>query len=466
MPEWNVASWNAMIFGFAMHGYVPEALDTFSQMCIKGQVKPYSISFVGVLTTCCPRGLVGVGRMYFDLTVSEYKIVPQIEHYGCVVNLLARAGLVEEAMDVVSAMAIRPDVVIWRSFLNACCKRKGGVEISELLAQQILELDGGFSRGIYVILSRIYASEHQWNDVGILRRLLFEKEVMKEPGSRSIALAGIVHEFLAGDSSPPRTKELYDMLSLYPPDSVPNPEIDLLEPVVTGTLNVLMTSTEANVTQVIVVSSTFAVAMTPTWPQDTIMDETYWSTKEYYRSTGNWHCLVTSAPESEALEYGPQNRLDVVSVCPTLILGPVLHPAMNASSLVLFKIQTGAHETMAKKIRRIVVGRDGAAALLLIYERSDAIYFYASSLFVSAGFSSDNLGTITMDAIQIPMTTLEVLLTDKSGRRPLLLVSTAGTCLGCFLTAISFVIQGHEKSKDLALILALVGILVFIGSFS
>ncbi|XP_068659148.1 sugar transporter ERD6-like 5 isoform X2 [Aristolochia californica] len=96
----------------------------------------------------------------------------------------------------------------------------------------------------------------------------------------------------------------------------------------------------------------------------------------------------------------------------------------------------------------------------------NAICFYASSIFVSAGFSSGSLGTIAMAAIQIPMTTLGVLLTDKSGRRPLLMVSAAGTCLGCFLTAISFVIQGNEKWKELALILALVGILLYTGSFS
>ncbi|XP_068648503.1 pentatricopeptide repeat-containing protein At1g59720, chloroplastic/mitochondrial [Aristolochia californica] len=212
MPERDVASWNAMIFGFAMHGYVKEALDAFSRMCITGKVKPNSISFVGVLTACSHGGLVGEGRRYFHLMVSEYKIAPQIEHYGCVVNLLARAGLVEEAMDVVSAMPIRPDVVIWRSLLDACCKRNAGVEISELMAQQILELDGGFSSGVYVLLSRVYASANQWNDVGIIRRLMFEKGVTKEPGCSSIELDGIVHEFLAGDSSHPRAKEIYDML--------------------------------------------------------------------------------------------------------------------------------------------------------------------------------------------------------------------------------------------------------------
>ncbi|KAG9457493.1 hypothetical protein H6P81_002001 [Aristolochia fimbriata] len=96
----------------------------------------------------------------------------------------------------------------------------------------------------------------------------------------------------------------------------------------------------------------------------------------------------------------------------------------------------------------------------------NAICFYASSIFVSSGFSSGSSGTIAMAAIQVPMTTLGVLLMDKTGRRPLLMISAAGTCLGCFLTAMSFIIQDNEKWKELALILALVGILMYTGSFS
>ncbi|OVA11401.1 Sugar/inositol transporter [Macleaya cordata] len=96
----------------------------------------------------------------------------------------------------------------------------------------------------------------------------------------------------------------------------------------------------------------------------------------------------------------------------------------------------------------------------------NAIAFYASSIFVSAGFSSGSVGTIAMAAIQIPMTTLGVLLMDKSGRRPLLMVSAAGTCLGCFLAGVSFLLQDHQWWKELSPILALTGILVYTGSFS
>ncbi|XP_058090514.1 sugar transporter ERD6-like 5 isoform X8 [Magnolia sinica] len=98
----------------------------------------------------------------------------------------------------------------------------------------------------------------------------------------------------------------------------------------------------------------------------------------------------------------------------------------------------------------------------------NGIAFYASAIFVSAGFSSGSIGTIAMAAVQIPMTTLGVLLMDKSGRRPLLMVSAAGTCLGCFLVGVSFVlkVRDHEWLKALIPSVALVGVLVYTGSFS
>ncbi|KAJ1695598.1 hypothetical protein LUZ63_012296 [Rhynchospora breviuscula] len=96
----------------------------------------------------------------------------------------------------------------------------------------------------------------------------------------------------------------------------------------------------------------------------------------------------------------------------------------------------------------------------------NAICFYASEIFVSAGFSSGNSGMIAMVIVQVPMTTLGVLLMEKAGRRPLLLVSAAGTCLGCFLVGLSFLSQDFQWAKDLNIILALAGILVYTGSFS
>ncbi|OAY69795.1 Sugar transporter ERD6-like 5, partial [Ananas comosus] len=96
----------------------------------------------------------------------------------------------------------------------------------------------------------------------------------------------------------------------------------------------------------------------------------------------------------------------------------------------------------------------------------NAIGFYASEIFVSAGFSSGNSGMLAMVAVQIPMTTLGVFLMDKAGRRPLLMVSAAGTCLGCFLVGMSFLSKDQEWVKELNMLLALAGILVYTGSFS
>ncbi|XP_068666481.1 cinnamoyl-CoA reductase 1-like [Aristolochia californica] len=102
---------------------------------------------------------------------------------------------------------------------------------------------------------------------------------------------------------------VFHVASPFPPGSVPNPEIDLIEPVVTGTLNAPKTLTEAPVRQVIVVTSPFAVPMPTTWPNDKILDETCWSNKVYCRTTRNCYCLAKTAAASEALEYGHKHNI-------------------------------------------------------------------------------------------------------------------------------------------------------------
>ncbi|TVU04331.1 hypothetical protein EJB05_32071 [Eragrostis curvula] len=115
-------------------------------------------------------------------------------------------------------------------------------------------------------------------------------------------------------------------------------------------------------------------------------------------------------------------------------------------------------------IRAIIIG----AGLMVLQQFGgvNAIYFYASEIFVSAGFSSGNTGMLAMAAVKIPMTGLGVLLMDKAGRRPLLMVSAAGTCLGCLLVALSFLAKEQHWEKDLNIVFALAGILIFTGSFS
>ncbi|KAK2990782.1 hypothetical protein RJ640_012683 [Escallonia rubra] len=236
MEKRDVTSWNSMILGFAMHGKVEAAVEYFTRMVNKGGLSPNSITFSGILSACNHRGLVGEGRKYFDIMVNEYKIQPVLEHYGCIVDLLARAGFIEEALDIVSKMPIKPDAVIWRSLLDACCKKNAGVELSEEVAKQIIESEERtVSSGMYVLLSRVYAAANRWNEVGLLRKMMTDKGVRKEPGCSSIEIDGVDHEFFAGDTSHSQTEDIYQLLEViedrlgsigYRPDVSQAPMVD------------------------------------------------------------------------------------------------------------------------------------------------------------------------------------------------------------------------------------------------
>ncbi|MBA0775819.1 hypothetical protein Gotri_010923, partial [Gossypium trilobum] len=117
--------------------------------------------------------------------------------------------------------------------------------------------------------------------------------------------------------------------------------VEVIEPAVKGTLNVLKACVEAKVKRVVVVSSRGAVAFNPRWPVGQIKDEACWSDKEHCAATKNWYCLSKTEAESEAFEFAKSSGIDVVTVCPSLILGPLLQPAINASSLALVRLLKG-----------------------------------------------------------------------------------------------------------------------------
>ncbi|KAL6603813.1 hypothetical protein ACP70R_044174 [Stipagrostis hirtigluma subsp. patula] len=150
-----------------------------------------------------------------------------------------------------------------------------------------------------------------------------------------------------------------------------DPEVELLAPAVTGTMNVLKACSEAKVKRVVVVSSLSAVMANPDWPQAKAMDEDCWSDVEFCRTTENWYCLSKTVAELEAFEYGKRNRLDVVSLCPSLVIGPLIQSTLNASSSVIVDCLTGDREVKLK-LRSFVDVRDVADALLLVYETPEA----------------------------------------------------------------------------------------------
>ncbi|KAM7252947.1 hypothetical protein ACFE04_025565 [Oxalis oulophora] len=165
---------------------------------------------------------------------------------------------------------------------------------------------------------------------------------------------------------------VFHVASPVPSIVVPNPQVEVLEPAIQGTLNVLKACLHANVKRVVIVSSGAAVALNPNWPKDQLMDESSWSDPQYCRSTNNWYYLSKTEAEKEAFQFAKNNGLDVVAVCPFFIMGPVLQSTLNASTMALLKLLKGGIETTEDSLRRIVDVRDVSEVLLLAYEKPEA----------------------------------------------------------------------------------------------
>lgn len=205
----NAATWSAIIGGLAMHGRAKEAIEHFLKMEQTG-VTPTDVTFIGLLSACSHAGLVDEGRSYFSKMIRVYGLSPQIEHYGCMVDLFGRAGLLEEAEEVVLNMPMKPDDVIWKALLGAC-KIHGNVEMGERVGKRLVELVPHDS-GCYVLLSNLYASLGNWNAVSKVRLMMKERDILKDPGCSWIEIDGMTHEFLVQDDSHPRTNEIHSML--------------------------------------------------------------------------------------------------------------------------------------------------------------------------------------------------------------------------------------------------------------
>lgn len=209
-PNRNVRTWNVLIGGLAMHGHGYDALRHFDHM-IKDGVRPTEVTFLAVLTACCHSGLVNEGRKIFYLMSEVCGISPKIEHYGCMLDLLCRARLLNEAKDIITTMPVPADVHIWGAFLSAC--NDNGVKHSQELLDELVELESKDS-GAYVLLSNIFAADERWGDVTRVRRFMKEKGIRKTPGSSVIEVDGKAHEFLAGDLAHPQFEDIRMLLEL------------------------------------------------------------------------------------------------------------------------------------------------------------------------------------------------------------------------------------------------------------
>ncbi|KAF6174659.1 hypothetical protein GIB67_006311 [Kingdonia uniflora] len=209
MKRRDVYSYTGMIVGLAMHGQGQRALSFFSEMSKVG-VKPDGVTFVGVLSACSHIGLVEEGRRYFEDMSQLHNLQPQIEHYGCMVDLLGRAGLINEAEEFIRSMPIEPDAFVWGALLGAC-RLHGKVKLAESIMKRLVEIEPD-KDGAFVLMSNIYSSANLWRDAMKVRKLMKERNMKKTPGCSTIELDGVVHEFRKGDKSHPQATDIYKML--------------------------------------------------------------------------------------------------------------------------------------------------------------------------------------------------------------------------------------------------------------
>lgn len=209
MKEKNVLSWSAMVAGYGMHGRGQEALQVYSEMR-KSRVTPNYITFVSVLAACSHAGLLKEGRHWFNAMKEEYNVDPGVEHYGCMVDLLGRAGCLDEAYGLITGMKIKPDFVVWGALLSACRIHKN-VKLGEISAKKLFELDPK-NCGYYVLLSNIYADAGRWKDVERMRILIKKRGILKPPGYSLVELKGKIHCFFVGDRKHPQHNEIYAYL--------------------------------------------------------------------------------------------------------------------------------------------------------------------------------------------------------------------------------------------------------------
>ncbi|XP_017974146.1 PREDICTED: putative pentatricopeptide repeat-containing protein At5g59200, chloroplastic [Theobroma cacao] len=209
MKERNVITYNLMISGLAMHGKSIEAIEIFQVMIKKGLL-PTGVTFVAVLNACSHGGLVDFGFEIFLSMTRDYGIQPQVEHYGCIVDLLGRVGRLKEAFDFIRSMKIAPDHVMLVAFLSAC-KIHGNLELGEQVAR-ILVNHGVVDSGTYILLSNVYASLGKWKEAAHIRAKMKEDGIQKEPGCSSIDVNNEIHEFLLGDLRHPQKGKIYEKL--------------------------------------------------------------------------------------------------------------------------------------------------------------------------------------------------------------------------------------------------------------
>lgn len=205
----NVVTWTALISGYGQHGRVVEVFQLFHRMKSEG-FRPNYVTFLAVLSACGHGGFVNKGWDYFSSMLRDYGIQPRGKHYAAIVDLLGRAGRLQEAYEFVLSSPCKEHSVVWGALLGAC-RIHGDIDLVNVAAKKYFELDPE-NTGKYVVLANAYANVGSWDNVEEVRGMMRDLGVVKEPGYSRIEVLGMVHFFIMGDKSHKHYKEINQMI--------------------------------------------------------------------------------------------------------------------------------------------------------------------------------------------------------------------------------------------------------------
>ncbi|KAJ6960858.1 hypothetical protein NC653_038767 [Populus alba x Populus x berolinensis] len=203
---------NALMDMYSKGGCVESAMKIFDRLVKKDVFSWTTMISAHSSHGCSHSGLLVEANKLFNGMIQCYGFEPKIEHYGCMVDLLCRAGLLEEAKELIDNMPMDPDAVIWRSLLSACMNQRN-LELAEIAGKKIIELEP-HDDGVYVLLSNIYHVANRMKDARKMRKMMGDQKVMKKPACSYIELNGVVHEFHTENATHHASTKIYMLLEM------------------------------------------------------------------------------------------------------------------------------------------------------------------------------------------------------------------------------------------------------------
>ncbi|KAG8373488.1 hypothetical protein BUALT_Bualt11G0029400 [Buddleja alternifolia] len=200
--ELDVSLFNSLIDTYAKCG------DLYNARKVLDDIRGI-LTYVAILSACAHSGLVEEGLCVFESMNRKYQIEPDLRHYGCIVDLLGRARMLERAYNIVENMSMKPNLAVLGSLLSGC-RLHNNLEMGEAVLRKIELLKE--KRGAPVLLSNIYANENQWSKVIDIRKEMRWTMQGKPPGRSWVQVKGVLHEFVAGDETDPRAMKLHMVL--------------------------------------------------------------------------------------------------------------------------------------------------------------------------------------------------------------------------------------------------------------